>query len=143
MTRHLLFVIAAASALGGCCGLGSVCFVPPPPSKLTSWDGLGPYPKRDHRKVAKVRKISDPAKSEISPNERELAALKPYSKEWWVVRQALDRGADDKLAKRMIICRGCLPSEVEYPTGSIDNFRRAPVSLPVSETAPAQASSCQ
>jgi predicted small lipoprotein YifL len=149
MSKRLLFVIAAASALGGCCGLGGACYLPPPSSKLTNWDGPGPYANRDNRKVAKARKgkISDLLKSETSSNQAalasndgELATLKPYSKEWWVVRQALDRAADLRLAKRMIICRGCLPS---FPTGSIDNLHRAAASSAASETEAAQASSCQ
>jgi hypothetical protein len=118
MSRRLVFVIAAGLALSGCC-LGSGCYIQPPTSALTSWDGLAPLPKPKNVKRAKVRKTSKAAASDDdSRNEAELAALKPYSKEWWSVRDVIDRAAEVKLAKKLIICRGCMPKEPDQ-TGSI------------------------
>jgi hypothetical protein len=119
MSRRLVFVIAASLTLTGCC-LGSGCYIQPSTNGLTNWDGLDPVPKRHGVKRAKVRKTSEAVSSDDgSPNEAELAALKPYSEEWWSVRDAIDRAADVKLAKRLIICRHCMPSELDDQTGSI------------------------
>jgi hypothetical protein len=119
MSRRLVFVIAASLAVTGCC-LGGSCYIQSPTNTMTSWDGLDSLPKRGNWKTAKIRKTSEPAVSDdTSPNEAELAALKPYSTEWWSVRDAIDRAADVKLAQKLIICRGCLPSEPDDQTGSI------------------------
>jgi hypothetical protein len=93
---------------------------------LTGWDGLGPFPVRNlgpfpvRNKPAKTRKQSKAvASDDDSSKEAELATLKPYSEEWWSVRYALDRAAEVKLSKMMIICRGCMPSKPDDQTGSI------------------------
>ena len=119
MSRRLVFVIAAGLTLSGCC-LGSGRYIQPSPLTLTSWDGRTPLPKRKHVKPANVRKTSKAvASDEDSLHEAELGALKPYSNEWWSVRDAIDRAAEVKLAKKMIICRDCMPKEPEDQTGSI------------------------
>jgi len=113
-------VIAAAGlALSGCCP-GTGCYIQPPSSALTRWDGPGLFPKRNAVKRAKPRKKSVTLPSgDDSPQEAELAALKPYSKEWWSVRDAIDRADEVKLAKKLIICRDCIPSNPNDQTGSI------------------------
>ena len=72
------------------------------------------------RTVLGLRKTSAPVASEDnSPGEEELAKLRPYSKEWGAVRDAIDRAADAKLKKKLIICRDCMPPEPDDQTGSI------------------------
>jgi hypothetical protein len=118
MNSRLVFVITAGLTLSGCCA-GSVHYIPPPSSALTRWDGLGRLPKTKNVKPARARKkIETVASGDASPKETELAALKPYSKEWWSVRDAIDRADEVKLAKKLIICRGCMPKEPDQ-TGSI------------------------
>ena len=112
-------MVAAGLTLSGCC-LGSGRYIQPSPLTLTSWDGRTPLPKPKHAKPANVRKTSKAvAPDDDSLHETELGALKPYSNEWWSVRDAIDRAAEVKLAKKMIICRGCMPREPEDQTGSI------------------------
>jgi hypothetical protein len=119
MSRRLAFVIAAGSALGGCC-MGSGCYIRPQTYALTSWDGLGSLPKRNNVKPAKFRKTTVAVASEDeSPSEEELAKLRPYSKEWGAALDAINRAADAKLRKKLIICRGCMPPEQDDQTGSI------------------------
>ena len=125
MSRRLVFVIAAGLALSGCC-LGSGCYIQSPSTALTGWDGLGPFPARNlgpfpvRNKPAKTRKQSKAvASDDDSSKEAELATLKPYSEEWWSVRDAIDRAAEVKLSKRLIICRDCMPSTPDDQTGSI------------------------
>ena len=109
MNIRLAFVIGAGLALSGCCtGIGY--YVPPPPTALTRWDGFGPALKVKHVKRAKARKSETPVSSDDSPKEADLASLKPYSKDWWSVRDAIDRADEVKLAKKLIICRNCMPS---------------------------------
>ena len=119
MSRRLAFVIAAGSALGGCC-MGSGCYIQPQTYALTSWDGLSSLPKRNNVKPVKVRKTSDDVVSrDSSPSEDELSRLKPYSQEWTAALDGINRAADDKLRRKLIICRGCMPPETDDQTGSI------------------------
>lgn len=124
ISRRLVFVIAASLPLTGCC-IGSGCYIQPSISALTSSDGLGPLPKRNRVRPAKVRKtIEAVASHDDSPNEMDLRMLKPYSTEWWTARNAIDSAAEAKLAKKLIICRDCMPSEPDDHTGSIARRRR-------------------
>ena len=119
MIRRLSIIVAAGLALSGCC-IGSGCCIQPPTGVLASWDGLGPLPKTNNVKPAKVRKTSEPEEyKDDTPNEEELAGLRPYSTEWWAVRDAIDHAADVKLSKKLIICRNCMPPELPDETGSI------------------------
>ncbi len=96
MSRRLVFVIGAGFALSGCC-LGSGCYIEP-----------------------KARKKSEAvASDDASPKEADLATLRPYSEEWWSVRDAIDRADELKLSKKLIICRGCVPSQPDDHTASI------------------------
>lgn len=121
MDRRLAFVIAAGLALSGCCLDGSGCYVQPPNNALANWDGFGPLPKRNHVKRLKVRKTSlaVAAPKDSSPSEDELSKLKPYSKEWIGVLNAINRAADDELKRKLVICRGCMPPAPDDRTGSI------------------------
>jgi hypothetical protein len=113
MSRRLVFVIVAGLALSGCC-LGSGCYyIPPPTSALTSWDGLGSLPKRNDVKRVRVQKTSETRVPEDnSPSEEEqLAKLRPYSKEWGAVFDAINRAHDAKLKVKLIICRDCMSPE--------------------------------
>ncbi len=119
MSKQSAFLIAAALALSGCsheCG----GYMPPPTTRLTSWDGLGQFPTGDKVRSTKARRESEPeAASGAAPEESQLAALQPYSQEWWSVHDAIDRAADARLAKKMVICRDCMPSKPEDQTGSV------------------------
>jgi hypothetical protein len=120
MSGQLAFVIAAGLALSGCCLDGNICNIPPSTGALTSWDGLGPLYKRHHANLMKVRKTIDTAAPEDdSPSEEDLAKLRPYSKEWGATLDAMNRAADAKLKKKLIICRNCMPPEPDDQTGSI------------------------
>jgi hypothetical protein len=119
MNRRLVFAITAALTLSGC-SLGSECCIQPKTSTQTGWDGLGAVPVHNKVKFAKARKKSGTMASRgASTKESELAALKPYSEEWWSVRDAIDRAAEVELAKKLIICRDCMRSKPDDLTGSI------------------------
>jgi len=71
-------------------------------------------------KRIKVRKTSeDVVTRDSSPSEDELSKLKPYSQEWTAVLNGINRAADDKLRRKLIICRGCMPPESDDQTSSI------------------------
>jgi hypothetical protein len=65
------------------------------------------------------------APDDKSPSEEELSKLKPYSKEWGAALDAINRAYDDKLRKKLIICRDCIPPEPDDQTGSIGPKRAA------------------
>jgi hypothetical protein len=130
MTRRLIFVIAAGLALSGCCFDGSGCYVhyvQPPAIALASWGGLGPLPRRNTvKKRAKNTSVAVAAPEDKSlPSEEELTKLKPYSKEWGAALDAINRAYDDKLKRKLIICRDCMPPEPDDQTGSIGPKRAA------------------
>ena len=132
MNGRLIFVIAAGLALSGCCIDGSGCYVSyvqPPTTALVSWDGLGPLPKRNTVKKPAKRvpktSVAVAASEDKSPSEEELSKLKPYSKEWGAALDAINRAYDDKLRKKLIICRECMPPESDDQTGSIGPKRAA------------------
>ena len=116
MSRQLLFVITAGLGLSGCC-LESRSYFEPSPNTLASWDHLAPK----HRlKPVKVPKASEAtAANESSADEQELSKLKPYSKEWAAALNAMNRADDERLRRKLIICRGCVPPESTDQTGSI------------------------
>jgi hypothetical protein len=118
MSRRFVFLFAAGFTLASC-SHGNVSYIQPPNIALTSWDGLGPIPVLNKIKSTKARKKNEIVLSqETSSGESQLAALKPYSDEWWSVRDAIDRAADVRLAKKLIICRDCMPSNPDQ-TASI------------------------
>jgi hypothetical protein len=124
MSRRLICVIAAEFFLSGCC-LETGRYVQPPVKAMSSWNApywnsIVPFRKRNHAKRAIVEKFSEtPAADNASPSEEDLAKLRPYSKEWGAALDAMNRAADAKLKKRLIICNGCLPPEPDDQTGSI------------------------
>ena len=118
--RRLVFVIAAVLALSGCCHEGGCYTQPSTNLALKSGGGLGPVAKRIVKR-AKVRKTSETATLEDkSPGEEELSKLRPYSKEWSAVFNAINSAADEKLKKKLIICQGCMPPEPNDRTSSIE-----------------------
>jgi hypothetical protein len=124
MSRRLIFVIAAELFLGGCCREPGR-FIEPPVNAMSGWNvpyrnSYAPLPKRHHAKRVVVRKVSEaPAVDDASPTEQDLAKLRPYSKEWGAALDAMNRAADEKLRRKLIICRGCMLPEPDSQTGSI------------------------
>jgi hypothetical protein len=133
MTRRLIFVIAAGLALSGCCFDGNRCYVhyvQPRAIALASWDGLGPLPRRNTVKK-RAKKIpnkslamSAPEDNSL-PSEEELTKLKPYTKERGAALDAINRVYEEKLKRKLIICRVCMPPELDDQTGSIGSKRAA------------------
>jgi hypothetical protein len=117
MSRRFAFVITAGLALAGCAGNGH--YIQPTSTVLTRWDEVVYPAKTKNVKSAKARKQDETVASSGDSAEAELAGLKPYSPEWWSVRDAIDRTAEIKLAKKLIICRDCIPSKPDDQTGSI------------------------
>jgi hypothetical protein len=121
----LVLLTTASFVLSGCCG-GSERYNHPTTFTPTSWDRPDPVRVRNKVKYPKALKKretvasgSAPSKEDASPTESELDALKPYSPEWWSVRDAIDRASEVKLAKKLIICRNCMPSTADEQTGSV------------------------
>jgi hypothetical protein len=84
-----------------------------------AWDGLG----RDPNRLVQIKrqiKFKE-AETETSINRAaKLASLEKYSPARWSAHDAIESGEDKRLAKALVICRGCsAPSEDPELTGSI------------------------
>jgi hypothetical protein len=102
-------IILAALALSGCATADHDCREGLP-GKSIAWDGLGRDPNepaRAHRTLA----IKSPTEAASSAPDDEvvLAAVPKYSKEWVALYETMLARDDAKLARDMIICRGCFP----------------------------------
>jgi hypothetical protein len=124
MIKRLALLTVASFILSGCCG-GTQGYIHPTIGTRDNWGRL--VPASNKQKPAKARKKSPAVASrpgsspmeEASPQEQALDGLKPYSKEWWSVRDAIDRASEANLGKKLIICRDCMPSTQDEQTGSI------------------------
>ena len=120
MIKRLALLTAASFILSGCCG-GSQGYLHP--GMRDNWGRLVPTPyqpiKARKKRVTEATRPKAPPLEEASHQEQALDGLRPYSKEWWSVREALDRASEAKLGKKLIICRDCMPSTQDEQTGSI------------------------
>lgn len=75
-----------------------------------AWDGLGQNPNlpRSHRVP---RKSSTREQDSNLQREAVLAELRPYSAAWWVVHDEIEADREAKIARKLVICRGCISSE--------------------------------
>ena len=122
MIKRFALLAAAGFVLSGCCG-GTQGYIHPTPGTRDNWGRLvaiahQPKPAVPRKKRAAVHPASS-SMEEASPQEAALDGLKPYSREWWSVRDALDRASEAKLGQKLIICRDCMPSPQDDQTGSI------------------------
>ena len=102
-------IILAALALPGCATADHNCREDLP-RKLAAWDGLG----RDPNEPARARrtlatKNPTDAASSIPDDEVMLAAVPKYSKEWVALYDTMRARDDARLARVLMICRGCFP----------------------------------
>lgn len=117
MNRRLGLVISAGLALSGCST--SAYRDDGPTLTATTIRAIAPRaPTRHKARTITARK--DPAPhDEKALREAALAKFKPYSQDWWTVQDAIDRAEEADLAKKLVICRGCLSPNVDDETGSI------------------------
>ena len=123
MSRWIL-LSSIALALSGCCGLGINCPAATQSGRLLASDGFNsidaarPAARRLIRIVHRPRTLAIATGADSSSAQAELAALPKYSKEWWSVRDRIEAAADAKLARALVICRGCLSEDVDERTGA-------------------------
>lgn len=113
MTTRWIFLLPVVLALCGCSSSRQVWLAQPHPS-LVAWDGLGRDPALPPIKRARTKpEKSNPqnenkgTESAIENREVELARLPTYSREWVALRREIDAEEDARIAKILIICRGC------------------------------------
>ncbi|QPF95336.1 hypothetical protein IC761_27755 [Bradyrhizobium commune] len=77
------------------------------PSPAYAWDGLGldPNQHQSHRIATQPRRSEPESNVE---REAALAELRPYSAAWWVVHDEIETDREARLAKRLVICQGCM-----------------------------------
>ena len=111
MISRCIQIIFAAVALAGCCASGNGCYAPTPGVPI-AWDGLGTAPSAtDQGSDSRPRKTTR-AKREIivGPVVTTEPNSKPEGKEAWVRQEAADRADEERLAKKLMICRNCQPA---------------------------------
>jgi hypothetical protein len=106
-------------ALGGCAYPSSrVQIDTSTKTRQIAWDGLGQDPNRPHRAVKHVQ-VSSVADDAVSIREQVMASLRPYSAAWWVVHDEIEADQSNRLARKLIICRGCLNQSADEHQDSI------------------------
>jgi predicted secreted hydrolase len=70
--------------------------------------------------VKRTQAKSEKPKPVDRSREAELASLPKHSPEWWAVRNAIEAEEDAKLAKILVICKGCFDPVRDDHTGSIE-----------------------
>jgi hypothetical protein len=106
-------------ALGGCASSEGIRHESLTAGSLLAWDGLGSNPNQPKRSTIHRKPSAAMAVTSVLDHEAELASLPKYSTEWWQVHDTIEKQADTKLAKALIICRGCSSPESQDRTGSI------------------------
>jgi len=78
-----------------------------PKSRTFAWDGSGLDPNRPR---TKVKRVSIPADDDSANQKRQevFSSLRPYSAAWWAVRDEIEADHDKRLARKLVICSGCL-----------------------------------
>jgi hypothetical protein len=100
-------ILVLSLALAGCASApqarlaSDTAFTP----KRYAWDGTGEDPNRPRSasrpsRAARTADQSDPDKS--------LAALQPYSREWWQAQDGIEAEQDARVNRSLVICTGCL-----------------------------------
>jgi hypothetical protein len=121
--RLIAFVVATL-ALAGCCASGNGCYVPVP-GVPTAWDGAGTRPGEGPASPRQQRTARPKTEIIVGPITHASGDPRPQS----VVsssgsagpgasdadkardqKEAVEREADARLTKRLMICRNCLPS---------------------------------
>lgn len=111
-------IILVAFALGGC-ATADHSSRESLPGKSLAWTGLS-EPARAHRTmVNKEPADADSSTASVPDDEAALAAVPKYSKEWVALYDAMQARDDARLARALIICRGCFPLADGDRTGSI------------------------
>ena len=101
-TRWL--VLSVVLALCGCSSSQQV-WVAQPHHSHVAWDGLGRDPNLPV--IKRTRAKPGQPKSQIEDREAELAKVRQFSREWVALRQVIDAEEDARIAKILVICRGC------------------------------------
>src|SRR5690349_731432 len=95
-------VLSAVLALCGCSSNQQVEVSQP---RHFAWDGLGRDPNLPVTK--RTRATAEQPKALGESKAAELAKLRPFSREWVNLIEAIGAEDDARISKLMIICRGC------------------------------------
>jgi len=121
--RLIAFFLATVT-LAGCCASGNGCYVPVP-GVPTAWDGAGtrpgegtasPRPQRTARPktgiiVGPITHASDePGPQSVVSSSGSLGPEASDADKARAQKEAVEREADARLTRRLMICQNCLPS---------------------------------
>lgn len=75
--------------------------------QMFAWDGSGNDPNRPRAKVKRAE-VSVDEYSANRTREEALTSLRPYSAAWWVIHDEIEADHDKRLARKLVICVGCV-----------------------------------
>jgi hypothetical protein len=112
MISRCILLIATATALAGCCVSGNGCYAPLPGTPV-AWDGLGRAPNEAAPTAEDRPRKNTRSRKEIIIGPIGDVAAEPNSKlqgkEALAQQEEADRADEERLTKKLMICRGCQP----------------------------------
>jgi hypothetical protein len=102
--RLTVFVLAAI-ALSGCCALGTGCGAPTA-GVMSNWDGIGSGPDDGMMPEQPMKKMARARGAAEGQSEQGMA------------EDLTSPDADAALARKLVICRDCMPSARDAAAGS-------------------------
>jgi hypothetical protein len=113
MILKCIALLAAALMLTNCCASGNGCA--PVAGSPVAWEGLGTAPTEvaqppEPRKPARTKReiIVGPLGAAPSGQDNKVQPT-----DQWEQQQAADQDDEARLKRKLVICRGCAPSETE------------------------------
>jgi hypothetical protein len=108
---YIIFVLLPITLCSSAAPAAEMHVVAPAKPERYAWDGLGQDPNQPHVNARRAAKFSSANPNEANNTRAQvLATLRPYSKAWWIVHDEIESDLDNRLGRKLAICRGCLPA---------------------------------
>ena len=113
MILKCIALLAAALMLTNCCASGNGCA--PLAGSPVAWDALGTAPTEDTQPLQPRKPARTKREIIVGPLDAAPGVLnnKVQPTDQWEQQQAADQDEEARLKRKLVICRGCAPSETE------------------------------
>jgi hypothetical protein len=114
--------LVSALALSGCCVSSNGCYTTTPGTPM-AWDGLGTAPTGPGEEPARPPRPKSRRSHEIvvGPLNGTAGSAEANSvpRDRWEMEQTANQAEEDRLAKKLMICRDCSPPARDDDTGKV------------------------